>query len=230
MKKIVLMLGIVICFVNKTYAETWNCGPATDGVYSDSVKCTYDEENKTLTISGNGPMGDYYLTEDDISNAPWKNKDIVHAVIEEGVTSLGARTFKKIRTLEDITGLEHIESVGYGALSYLPNLVYVDLPNALLISGRAFKGDENLEYVGLNGNATVVNDAFINSGLPNCHRGECGSCGEKFVQAGVGCVDKCYKDYMPCSGYCCLRTRYTLSEADEATSNDNENMIEWIFE
>ena len=28
----------------------------------------------------------------------------------------------------------------------------------------------------------------------------------------------------------CLRKRYTLPEADAATSDDNENMIEWIFE
>jgi hypothetical protein len=28
----------------------------------------------------------------------------------------------------------------------------------------------------------------------------------------------------------CTRKRYTLPEADAATSDDNENMIEWIFE
>ena len=27
-----------------------------------------------------------------------------------------------------------------------------------------------------------------------------------------------------------VKLRYTLQEADEATSDDNENMIEWIFE
>ena len=88
MKKIVLMLGIVISFVNKTYAETWNCGPATDGVYSDSVKCTYDEATKTLTISGEGEMGDYaniIVNGIDGSTAPWYDKDIVHAVIEGNV-------------------------------------------------------------------------------------------------------------------------------------------------
>ena len=39
------------------------------------------------------------------------------------------------------------------------------------------------------------------------------------------CCDVC-KDI---DGYC-SRIRYTLPEADEITSNDNENMIEWIFE
>ena len=32
------------------------------------------------------------------------------------------------------------------------------------------------------------------------------------------------------SGGWCNRIRYTIPEADEATSNDNENTIEWIFE
>ena len=31
-------------------------------------------------------------------------------------------------------------------------------------------------------------------------------------------------------GECVGKLRYTLPEADAATSNDNENMIEWIFE
>ncbi|MBR3663021.1 MAG: hypothetical protein IKN67_07075, partial [Alphaproteobacteria bacterium] len=67
---------------------------------------------------------------------------------------------------------------------------------------------------------------------PNCKTGDCGSCGEKFVQAGAGCVDNCWDGYYPTNqGYCkIIKLRYTLPEADAATSNDNENMIEWIFE
>ena len=43
------------------------------------------------------------------------------------------------------------------------------------------------------------------------------------------CIGKCTEGYTFYYGYC-LRTRYTLPEADEATSDDNENSIEWIFE
>ncbi|MBR1399764.1 MAG: hypothetical protein IJ564_06305 [Alphaproteobacteria bacterium] len=52
------------------------------------------------------------------------------------------------------------------------------------------------------------------------------------MQAGVGCVDSCWEGYYPTNqGYCkIIKLRYTLPEADAATSNDNENMIEWIFE
>ena len=42
----------------------------------------------------------------------------------------------------------------------------------------------------------------------------------------------CADGYYPTNqGYCeIIKLRYTLPEADAATSNDNENMIEWIFE
>ena len=42
----------------------------------------------------------------------------------------------------------------------------------------------------------------------------------------VGCMD----GYDLSDGICAPKLRYTLPEADAATSNDNENMIEWIFE
>ena len=235
MKKFLLMLGIVICFANKTYAETWNCGPATDGVYSDSVKCTYDETSKTLTISGEGEMGNYAQTSGNGSSAPWYGKDIVHAVIEGNVTSIGDRVFKKT-ALENITGTENITRVGVGAFAY-SSLKSIDLPNVQEISGRAFGWTSSLEYVGIPDNINYTTDengtpgdTFKASALPNCENtGECWSCGEKFVQAGVGCVSSCYTGYTSYYGFC-TRTRYTLPEADAATSNDNENMIEWIFE
>ena len=82
MKKIVLMLGSVICFTCESFAETWNCGPATYGVYSDSVQCTYDEASKTLTVSGEGKMGDYdNVEEGNLATTPWINKDITTVLI-----------------------------------------------------------------------------------------------------------------------------------------------------
>ena len=59
----------------------------------------------------------------------------------------------------------------------------------------------------------------------------------KFEQAPEGCsywssegCSKCTNsNYSLEYGYC-YRKRYSLPEADAATSDDNENMIEWIFE
>ena len=230
-----LTIFFIGAFVNASSAETWNCGPKTGSVYSDSVKCTYDEASKTLTISGEGPMGNYAITSGDGSSAPWYGKDIVHAVIEGNVTSIGNRTFMSAHNLQDIKGTENITRVGDTAFFLADSLISIDLPNVQKIGRSAFAAASKLQYVGIPdgvifGYQQGQPDVFEGSMIPNCKTGECGSCGEKFMQAGVGCVDKCYKDYMPCSGYCCLRTRYTLPEADEATSNDNENTIEWIFE
>ena len=53
---------------------------------------------------------------------------------------------------------------------------------------------------------------------------------------GVECVREPDVSKRTCCPVCadldgfCSRIRYTLPEADEATSDDNENMIEWIFE
>ena len=53
--------------------------------------------------------------------------------------------------------------------------------------------------------------------------------GCKMVPLDKKCMECKSPDYKLDYGYC-YRVRYTLPEADELTSNDNENMIEWIFE
>ena len=250
MKKIVLMLGIVICIAYESSAETWNCGPATNGVYSDSVQCTYDEATKTLTISGEGEMGNYSVVNSNnpVSTAPWFGKNIEHAVFEGNVTSIGAGSFFRAYKLTDITGLENITRIGGAAFEEATKLKSIDLPNVQEIGGVAFKDAHSLEYAGIPEDVTYKPDGcsktptpavcghyrnwdtFVNSGISNCRiTGDCGSCGEKVIQSGAGCVNSCYSGYTSYYGYC-YRTRYTLPEADEATSNDNENMIEWIFE
>ena len=234
-----ITISLIFVFTNKAYTETWNCGPKTNGVYSDSVKCTYDEASKTLTISGDGPMGDYkrvYINGEEISDTPWLRKDIVHAVVDNGVTSIGDRVFKALYNLEDITGLENIESVGGRAFYNASSLTSVDLPNVQEIGTNAFIGTSSLEYAGIPDDVIYASegiDNFRGSKIPNCRKtGDCGSCGNKFVQSGVGCVNDCYAGYYPTNqGYCkIIKLRYTLPEADAATSNDNENTIEWIFE
>ena len=235
-------LLFIFCFIGAgaAFAETWNCGPATDGVYSDSVKCTYDEATKTLTISGEGEMGDYNAIDingEDVSDTPWLRKDIVHAVVEKGVTTIGDRVFKALYNLEDVTGLENITSVGIASFSQAHKLESVDLPNVQNVGSSAFYRTLNLQYAGIPdgvifGYRQDQPDVFEGSMIPNCKTGDCGSCGEKFVQAGVGCVNDCYVGYYPTNqGYCkIIKLRYTLPEADAATSDDNENTIEWIFE
>ena len=49
------------------------------------------------------------------------------------------------------------------------------------------------------------------------------------LSVGASCT-KCKNENYVLEEGDCYRKRYTLPEADEVTSNDNENMIEWIFE
>ena len=235
-----LVFLVLLSALNKVKAETWNCGKQdANGNYGENVKCVYDETSKTLTISGSGEMADYdYLDGGVSSTAPWVSKNIIHAVIEGNVTSIGARTFKDAYRLQDITGTENITRVGDAAFFAARSLKSIDLPNVQEIGGIAFGETAKLEYVGIPdgiiyGPDTIAasnRDTFVASKLSNCRKtGDCGSCGDKVVQSGVGCVNDCFDGYTSYYGFC-TRTRYTLPEADAATSNDNENMIEWIFE
>ena len=220
----------ILCFIfaDAVFAETWNCGPATNGVYSDSVQCTYDEASKTLTISGEGNMGDYAYTSGNGSSAPWYGKDIVHAVFEGNVTSIGERVFKNAGNLQDIKGTENITSVGVVAFYHANSLISIDLPNVQNIGKWAFSGNSSLEFAGIPEGVAFGTEVFKGSKISNCQNtGDCGNCGDKVIQSGVGCVNNCPAGHTSYYGLC---TRYTLPEADSATSDDNENTIEWIFE
>lgn len=55
----------------------------TSGTCGDKATWTYDENTKTLTISGTGAMSDYTIN----SGSPWNNiNDIQTVVIGEGIT------------------------------------------------------------------------------------------------------------------------------------------------
>ncbi len=191
------------------------------------------------------------------SDAPWGNgsrvemQKIKNIVIENGVTGIGANAFcgadraktatvadsvKSIgeRGFYDLYALQSIkakgvETVGNSAFGFNMILNDVYMPNASNLGNYAFYYTDKLEYAEFSDNVSLGGGVFTLSSISGCLDGICANCGNKFVQKGTGCVDKCLPGYSAYYDYC-LRTRYTLPEADAATSNDNENMIEWIFE
>jgi hypothetical protein len=125
----VLALVFTLITTAESNAETWNCGHKINGEYSDSVICTYDEESKTLIIEGEGNMGNYDIGENaDKSTAPWADKDVRYAVIKGNVIGIGDRTFKGLKNIESIIGLENVVSVGNAVFSYtnLNNIIIPD--------------------------------------------------------------------------------------------------------
>ena len=135
MKKIIsLLMAFVMLFsVTSGLTLTAYAGTPTSGRCGENVFWNYDEESKTLTISGTGEMFDYNNnTIRDLNNKPVKALgyyDLLYKVstikIIEGVTLIGARAFYECNGLKSIT---------------IPNSV-------TLIRTEAFCGCKSLENV-----------------------------------------------------------------------------------
>ncbi|MBR1398851.1 MAG: leucine-rich repeat domain-containing protein [Alphaproteobacteria bacterium] len=190
-------------------------------------------------------------------NRPWEANinNIKNIVVGDNIVTIGANAFQNATSLLTVSGMKDVKNLNQDAFwyatslnsIYMPavenigngtfwntNLESIDIPNIKKIEDQAFHHTSRLEFAGIpEGVIFTDSGIFAGSKIPKCaSHGECGSCGDKFVQAGVGCVSDCFDGYYPTNqGYCkVIKLRYTLPEADEATSNDNENMIEWIFE
>ena len=158
-----------------------------------------------------------------------------------GVTTVGTGAFQYSPNLKSVYS-PNVQSLGKSAFFQCTNLESVDLPKVTSIGQNAFRFSSKLGYVGFNGSISISDPSgvFYQTLVSSCRsnsNGYCGSCGAgKFVAPGFGCVAECWEGFQKVENFCLklsaeeVKLRYTMQEADEATSNDNENMIEWIFE
>jgi uncharacterized protein (TIGR02145 family) len=103
---------------------------------------TGDDDNLTLTISGNGAMADY--SEQD---APWYSSrlQINTVVITDGVTNIGERAFRDCSSLSSLTIGNSVTSVGERAFRKCSSLTSVTIPNSVISIGeQAFSYCEDL--------------------------------------------------------------------------------------
>ncbi|MBR3661828.1 MAG: leucine-rich repeat protein [Alphaproteobacteria bacterium] len=150
--------------------------------------------------------------------------------------------------------MPNVEIIGTGAFTSVPSGAVIlyqgtapinctsssNLPANNIFVGTNFQGTS------LCGKTVKKCDGFVKSAecVSDCGSGYLGKemkCINDTEGCGTGYVLKdntCIREGADCgAGYAyddiyneCLRKRYTLPEADAATSDDNENMIEWIFE
>jgi|GEM_PF-1024518 len=107
-----LPLAMVLCmFVGVELSVS----AETSGTTGD---CTWAVDGTTLTISGNGDMGDYYFRN---NVAPW-GTDIEKVVIENGVTSIGDYAFIERADLTSVLIPASVTDVGVGAFYYCSSL------------------------------------------------------------------------------------------------------------
>ena len=108
------------------------------GTCGENLTWTLDHEG-TLTVSGTGEMYGGWNEEEN----PWAGHkaEILHAVVEQGVTSLGLAAFRECVNLTDISLPDSLTHIGYQALSGCYSLTGVTIPDSVIFIGRwAFAG------------------------------------------------------------------------------------------
>ena len=93
--------------------------------------CYWGLKGTTLTIWGNGAMGNYTSSFD----VPW-GTDITKVIIEDGVTSIGNHAFSDCSSLTSISLPESLTSIGDYAFCSCSNLASISLPESLTSIGN----------------------------------------------------------------------------------------------
>lgn len=136
-----------------------------EGTCGTNVTYTYEESTRTLTISGTGAMTDYDYF-DSKRNVPWHSyrSEIVKAIIEDGVTSLGECAFMYCSELRSITIPNSVTSMGAYAFNSCENLESITIPQSVTSIGDcAFKNCGNLTSITIPNSVTSIGDcAFEN--------------------------------------------------------------------
>jgi len=151
--KLLLTFALLLTAVMGAWAESWTSGA-----------CTVTLEGTILTVSGSGAMEDY-AAED---TRPWhgNRSSITSIVIENGVTSIGARAFYNCdnASLASITIPASVTSIGYAAFlgCTMPSVTFADGLQLATISDYAFEYCLGLTSFTIpDGVTSIGNSAFM---------------------------------------------------------------------
>ena len=152
---LLLAVGIVWC-TSKDAAKDSMSGKF--GLHGDNLTWELDGEG-VLTISGKGEMGNS-------SSVPWLSyrSDIVSAVIEDGVTSIGDWAFHWCVSLTTITIPDSVTTIGYRAFENCSSLTSITIPYSVTAIGYyAFWACDSLTSITIPDSVTSIGDgAFKN--------------------------------------------------------------------
>ncbi len=135
-------------------AEIYSAVGATSG---ETGKCTwnFDEATGTLTISGNGYMESYYS----YVAAPWISLSVKHAVIENGVTTIGESAFSGCSGLTTITIPDSVTNISDFAFKDCTGLTSVTIPGGVeRIGAGVFHGCTELTSVTIPDSVTSIGE------------------------------------------------------------------------
>ncbi len=134
------------------------------GQLSSDVMWEVSPDLKTLTVSGNGEIPNYYGT----GQAPWEQyrQNIEKIVIENGITKIGNYAFAETKCKELVLP-EGLLSIGDRAFCYSSNLEKVKFPSQLVNIGEgAFESCSKLESANIPDSVTYIGQHAFN----NCEK------------------------------------------------------------
>ena len=159
----VLLLTAALPFSVSAATATQDSVGASSGI-TGYCRWTLDDDRK-LTISGNGAMGDYvydYLWDSE-KIAPW-GTSIRKAIIENGVTNIGDYAFYNCKKLTNITIPDSVTSIGKDAFFDCICLTSVTIHDSVTSIGEnAFSGCTGLKRVNISDIAAWCDISFSGS-------------------------------------------------------------------
>lgn len=161
-----------------------------ENVYSGScgkdLSWEYDDEKRTLTISGTGNMPNYYSRSTEGSLAPWVNskikEEIETVVISDGAANIGEYAFFECTGLKSVTIPGSVITINKGAFYNCTALSDITFP-----SGVASIGDEAFQY------CDSLKSVTIPGNVKNIGEGAFYSCGELtkvVIESGTESIGK----------------------------------------
>jgi hypothetical protein len=125
----------------------------TSGTCGDNLTWQFND-NGTLTISGNGAMGDYWF-----QSAPWFpiSEKIKTIIIDDGVTTVGSWAFDRCYNLTSVELPNSITIIKYNAFCFCRNLKSMQIPNTVTSIGNyAFRECKNLTSLEIPNSVTFI--------------------------------------------------------------------------
>jgi len=150
-------------------------GSGTCGVNGDNLTWTLDSDG-LLTISGTGDMESW---QENGEHAPWYDDSLYvqRILIEDGVTSIGAKAFEECEYMTDIAIPETVTAIGHDAFFDCMRLPAITLPAGLkIIDDQVFAFCEALSSI-------IIPDGVESIGY--CAFGSCYSLTSLVLPAGL---------------------------------------------
>lgn len=138
---------------------------STSGNCGDNLQWSFNPETGLLKISGSGPMTDIKVS----GYSPWYmyRNDIKSVSFPEGMTTIGAYSFKECSALTGIHLPNSVTEIGERAFSDCTSMTSVVIPDGVQsIGDYAFAGCSNLASVKIGtGLTSLGSEAFINTAI-----------------------------------------------------------------